>query len=113
MLGKIRMSQNVTELVNFKEFESFIQKGNVLIDFYADWCMPCLTMGPVLEELSKKFKGKIKFGKVDISENKELAQKFKISSIPNFIFLKDGKIKDQFIGAMYLEDLEAKLKKCL
>ncbi|MBM3228526.1 thioredoxin [Candidatus Pacearchaeota archaeon] len=107
------MSQNVTEIVNAKEFDLFVKKGNVLIDFYADWCMPCLTMSPVFEELSKKFKGKIKFGKVDISENRELAQKFKISSIPNFIFLKDGKIKEQFIGARYLEDFEAKLKNCL
>lgn len=107
------MSQNVTEIVNVKEFESFVKKGPVLIDFYADWCMPCLTMSPVFEELSKKFKGKIKFGKVDISENKELAQKFRISTIPNFIFLKDGKVKEQFIGTMYLEDFEAKLRKCL
>lgn len=91
------------------EFENYIKKDLVLIDFSADWCMPCLMMVPVIDELSEKLKGKIKFGKVNVEENQELAQKFDIVSLPNFILFKDGKQIEQFIGAMSSEDFEKKL----
>ncbi len=91
------------------EFEDYIKKDLVLIDFAADWCMPCLMMAPVIDELSEKLKGKIKFGKVNVEENQELAQKFDVSSLPNFILFKDGKQIEQFIGAMPSEDFEKKL----
>jgi thioredoxin 1 len=66
-------NDKVPELSNV-EFEEFTKDNIVLIDFSADWCMPCLMMEPVMDELSDKFKGKIKFGKVDVSDNQELAQ---------------------------------------
>lgn len=100
----------VTELTN-NGFEEFTKKGVVIVDFSAEWCMPCVMMGPIFEELSNKFKGKIKFGKVDIEENQDIAQKFNVSSIPNFIVFKNGKMVDQFIGSMSEEDFEEKLKK--
>jgi len=96
-----------------KEFENFISKGNALIDFYADWCMPCLMMAPIIEDLNEKFSRKVKFGKVNIDENKELARKFGVSSIPNLIMFKEGKQVNQFIGMTSLEDIEEKLKKSL
>jgi len=100
----------VKELTN-GEFEDFIKEGLVLIDFFADWCMPCMTMGPIIEEMAEKFKGKIKIGKVDVAENQALAQKFDVSSIPNFTLFKDGKIVEQFVGSLSEEDFEDKLKK--
>ncbi len=108
------MTQYVTELTG-KEFDAFTKKGQglVLVDFFAEWCMPCIMMAPVMDELGKKFKGKIKIGKVDIDENNALAQKFKVFSIPNFILFKDGEIKDRFVGSMSFEDFEEKLKKHL
>jgi len=104
--------ESVQELTNNK-FDKFIKEGVVLIDFSADWCMPCLIMAPIVEELSEKFEGKIKFGKVDVGENQEIAQKFNVSSIPNFILFKDGEVADQFVGSMSAEELEDKLKKHL
>ena len=95
------------------EFEDFTKEGTVLVDFFAGWCMPCIMMAPILDELSEKFKGKIKFAKVDIEENQDLAQKFNVASIPNFILFKDGKQIDQFIGALSAENFEEKLKKTL
>ena len=97
--------------ISKSEFDDFIKKDLVLIDFAADWCMPCLMMVPVIDELSEKFKGKIKFGKVNIEENQELAQKFDIVSLPNFILFKKGKQIEQFIGSMSSEDFEKKLDK--
>src|SRR3989338_4893290 len=102
------MSQNVSELTG-KEFDSFTKKGFVLVDFFADWCMPCLMMTPVMEDLSKKFRGKIRFARIDVDENRELAQKFRILSIPNFILFKDGGIAARFVGAMSADDFEDRL----
>jgi len=103
----------VTELSNGKDFEPFTKQGLVLVDFWAEWCMPCIMMAPVMEELNERFKGKIKFGKINVDENQPLAHKFKIFSIPNFILFKDGKPIDQFIGAMPEEDFEDRLRKHL
>ena len=96
------------ELTNGK-FEEFTKKGVVLIDFYADWCMPCVMMGPIVDDVGEKMNGKAKVGKVNVEDNQELAQKFNVASIPNFVILKDGKVVDQFQGSMSEEELENKL----
>ncbi|MFA6974301.1 MAG: thioredoxin [Parcubacteria group bacterium] len=98
----------VPELTN-GEFEPFIKKGLVLVDFFAEWCMPCVMMGPVVDELATKFKGKIKFGKVNIEDNNILAQKLGVRSIPNFILFKEGKQIENFVGTMPSEDFEERL----
>ncbi|MGA2130114.1 MAG: thioredoxin [Candidatus Pacearchaeota archaeon] len=105
-------TKGVTELSG-NEFPDFTKKGTVLVDFFADWCMPCLMMAPVMEELSEKFTGKIKFAKINVDENQQISHKFKVMSIPNFILFKDGKPIDQFIGSMPMEDFEEKLKRHL
>ena len=101
--------ENVADLSG-KEFEPYIKHGMVLVDFYADWCMPCVMMAPIMEELSGKFKGKIKFAKINVDDNQNIAQKFGVMSIPNFVLFKDGKKVSQFVGAMAEEDFEKKLK---
>ncbi|MFH1801419.1 MAG: thioredoxin [archaeon] len=106
------MAERVPELTN-NSFEEFVKQGFVLIDFFAEWCMPCLMMSPVIDELSEKFKKEIKFGKVNVGDNPAIAQKFRVSSIPNFTLFKDGKVVQQFIGAMSAEDFEEKLKNYL
>ncbi|MFC1682411.1 thioredoxin [Nanoarchaeota archaeon] len=100
---------SVPELTN-GEFKDFVSEGFVLVDFFAEWCMPCLMMSPVLDELSEKFDGRIKFGKINVEENSEIAQKFNVSSIPNLVLLKDGEVVDSFVGAISAEDLEEKLR---
>ncbi|MCL5018470.1 MAG: thioredoxin [Candidatus Pacearchaeota archaeon] len=105
-------NDSVPELTS-KEFDDFTKKGLVFIDFFAEWCMPCVMMAPIVDEVSEKFKGKIKFGKVNVSDNEALAGKFGVSSIPNFVLLKDGKKVEQFVGAMDADELEHKLKKLI
>jgi len=95
------------------EFEELVKKDFVLIDFFAGWCMPCVMMGPVIDELSEKFAGKIHFGKVNVENNQELARKYQVSSIPNFILFKKGEIVEQFAGSIGVEDFEDKLNKFL
>jgi thioredoxin 1 len=104
------MVESATELSE-KEFSSFIKKGIVLIDFFAEWCMPCVMMAPILEDVAKELKNKIKIGKINVSDHQALAGKYDVSSIPNLILFRDGKQIDQFIGAMSEDELVEKLKK--
>ena len=85
----------------------------VMIDFYAEWCGPCRMMSPIVEEFAKDYEGKVKIGKVNVDEERALAMKFGIQSIPCFVFIKDGKVTDTVVGAMPKEALEEKLKKAL
>jgi thioredoxin 1 len=104
-------NDKVPELTN-GEFDEFMKKqGIAFVDFFAEWCMPCVMMAPIIDELHEKFHGKIRFGKVNVDDNKEIAQKFNIMSIPNMIVFKDGKKIEQFIGAISQDELEAKLGK--
>jgi len=109
---KMANNDKVPELTN-GEFDEFIKKDVAFVDFFAEWCMPCLMMSPIIDELNEKFKGKIKFGKVNVDDNKQIAQKFNIMSIPNMIVFKNGKQVEQFIGAIGQEELETKLKKLM
>lgn len=104
------MTEKVVELSG-KKFDEFVKSGLVFIDFFAEWCMPCVMMGPIVEEVSEKFSKKIKFGKVNVGENESLARKFNVSSIPNFVLLKDGKVIENFVGGMEADELERRLKK--
>lgn len=97
---------------NFEE-EVLASKEPVLIDFYADWCGPCKMMAPVVEKLAKEYEGKIKVGKVNIDEELELAQKYRVASIPTFIIFKDGEAKNTYIGAMSAAELTEKIEQIL
>ncbi len=100
----------VPELTN-GEFDSFAKDGLVFLDFFAEWCMPCTIVGPIVEELSQKFKGKIKFGKVNVDESSKIAQRFDVSSIPTFILLENSEVVERMSGAMTHEELSELLEK--
>ena len=75
-----------------KNFNEFIQKYPLsMIDFWAPWCAPCRTMAPRLRRLSKIYKGKVAFGKLDTQKNPDIAKKYKIMGIPHFGFFSYGK----------------------
>jgi len=99
----------VEEIASMQEFEKFVASGTAVIDFFTDWCMPCVMLSPILEELAKKHK-KIRFGKVNAEEMPELAAKFKIMSVPTLVIFKEGKEADRITGAVSAETIEEKLK---
>lgn len=80
------------------EFEKEIKSGVTLVDFYADWCGPCRTLGPVLEQVAKDVKGKAVVGKIDIDNEQKTATQFQITSVPTMILFKNGKEIGRLIG---------------
>jgi thioredoxin 1 len=92
-------------------FDAQVLKASapVLVDFWAEWCMPCKILGPTIDELADSYKGKALVGKVDIDANQEIAMKFGISAIPTVIIFKDGQPAKKFVGLTKKEDLAAAL----
>ncbi|PWJ51487.1 thioredoxin [Faecalicatena contorta] len=83
-----------------QNFEQEVMQSDkpVLVDFYADWCGPCKTMSPIVEEISKE-KTDAKVCKLNIDEEMEIAQKYGVMSIPTFIVFKDGQVTKKDMGA--------------
>lgn len=82
----------------------------VLVDFYADWCMPCKMIAPILEELASELKGKLVIAKINVDENPRAAMEYQAMSIPTLILFKNGKPVDRIVGALPKPALLARLK---
>lgn len=91
-----------------ENFAAETAKGLVLVDFWAEWCGPCQGMMPTLAELEKTG---VKVGKINIEEQGDLAAEYRVMSIPTLMWMKDGKIVDQMIGAQDLATLTATAEK--
>lgn len=102
----------VKEIHNEKQFNDAVKKDIAIIDFWAEWCMPCIALAPVFESLSEKFKN-ITFAKVNVDDNAGLAEKFDIDAIPCLLVFRKGRLVDRIIGARGKEELEKQLKKLL
>jgi len=81
-----------------------------VIDFWAEWCGPCRAIGPVIEELSKEYAGKVKIGKINVDVNPNTSVNYGITSIPAILFIKDGKVVDKQIGAVPKSVLDKKIQ---
>jgi thioredoxin 1 len=81
-----------------------------VVDFWAEWCGPCRAIGPVVEELSKEYAGKVNIGKVNVDQNPQVSMQYGITSIPAILFIKGGQIVDKQIGAVPRSVLEKKIQ---
>jgi thioredoxin 1 len=107
-------SEGKTVDLSDSTFNSMVSKpGVTVVDFWAPWCGPCRFVSPVVEELASEYRGKARFGKVNVDENPGVSNQFMIRSIPTIMFFRDGKMVDMQIGAVPKPMLEAKLKKAL
>ncbi|MBN2017355.1 MAG: thioredoxin [Candidatus Cloacimonetes bacterium] len=85
-----------------ENFDTIVNSGKVvLVDFWAEWCMPCKMIGPVIDELANEMDtDKVTITKCDVDSQRNIAVKFSITSIPSILFFKDGKVMDQIVGAV-------------
>lgn len=83
-----------------KTFEEDVLASDevTLVDFWAEWCGPCLALGPTIEELAKEYDGKAKIGKLNVDNNPETAMKYGVRSIPTLLLIKGGEVVEKFVG---------------
>jgi thioredoxin 1 len=104
------MSSEVTlTTANFTS-EVLDSKIPVLVDFWAEWCMPCRMIAPSVAQLSETYNGKIKVGKVNVDDEGDIASQYGIISIPTLMVFKDGKIAKQKVGALPKHEIEGLFK---
>jgi thioredoxin 1 len=97
---------------NFKDVV-LQSKSPVVVDFWAQWCAPCLAAAPILEELSKEYDGKIGFAKIDVDSNSPLAVKYGITAIPTMLIFKGGQPVQQILGYRPKKELKKVLDEVL
>lgn len=88
------------KIVNKNEFNAVVEKGVVMVDFFATWCGPCKMLSPVLEDVANEMAGKAEIVKVDIDESADLASQFGIMAVPTMLIFKDGQVVKQLQGFM-------------
>ncbi len=90
--------KNLIKHFTDNEFQNQIKKGVTLVDFHANWCGPCRTLAPVLEQVAKEIQGKAIIAKIDIDSEQKTATQFQITSVPTMILFKDGKEIGRLVG---------------
>ena len=93
------MADNVTEF-NDQNFEAEVLKSDkpVLVDFWAEWCMPCRMLAPTIEKIATDYAGKVMVGKIDTDSNRDVSIRYGISAIPTVILFRNGQVAQKFVG---------------
>ena len=96
------MSGGATHVVSDANFEAEVLKSSepVFVDFFAEWCGPCKAMAPALEQVAAEMKGKVKVVKLDVDQNPDVTQKYRIQAMPTLMIFKDGQVAAQRVGAL-------------
>ena len=106
------VAKNDSEMeITDNEFNELINNSHkiVVVDFFSEWCMPCLMIAPIIDELSEEMK-EIKFTKINVDSNQRISRKYRVSNIPCLIIFKEGQEVGRVIGAQPIEEIREKIK---
>ena len=104
----------MAKIIDSAAYDELVASGKpFVIDFWAEWCGPCRSLTPIIEELAEEYEGKVVIGKCDVEENDDITMKYGVRNIPTIIFLKGGEVVDKQVGACSKEALAAKIEKLL
>lgn len=105
-----KMDNTEPLMVGDTDFEDTINKNDlVVVDFWAPWCGPCRMVGPILDELAKKYSGMVTIAKMNVDENQKTPQSLGVMGIPTIVFFKGGEEVDRVVGALPKEALDKKI----
>ncbi len=106
-----KMPKHVTE----KDFQMEVLESDipVMVDFWAEWCFPCKTIAPLVDELSKEYSGKLKVVKVDVDSSNRIAADYMIMSIPSLLIFKEGKVVETIRGAVNKKTIQGHIERIL
>ena len=93
---------DATPFVSDADFDKEVLQSSepVIVDFFAEWCGPCKAMAPALEQVAAELKGKVKVVKLDVDQNPDTTQKYRIQAMPTLMVFKDGQVAEQRVGAL-------------
>ncbi len=113
MSKHLTKSSFLEKVFNFEENKEWKFEGDLpcLIDFYAEWCQPCKIVGPIIDELSEEYKGKVNFYKINTEQEQELAGAFGIQSIPSLLFVPMNDKPQMAMGALPKEKFKEIIEK--
>ncbi len=97
------------EITNENYAEVMASGQPIVIDFWAEWCGPCRTIAPIIEELAAEYEGKVVIGKCDVDSCDDIVAEYKVRNIPTVVFIKDGAQVDKVVGATSKETLKSKI----
>ncbi len=100
------MAEQVSTLTD-QNWDAEVMKASqpVLVDFWAEWCVPCKTLSPILETVAKQFAGKLRVGKINVEENNDVPFRYNITTLPTLLLMKGGQVSEQRVGLMSRDNL--------
>lgn len=107
------MNQPVFIDINFVNWENYLKEGLILVDFWAEWCTACTAQDKIYSEIAEELKGQLRIGKINVNDNRMLAEQFGVRNIPYLMLLKDGKPVMQMPGIQSKPYLISQIKKHL
>ena len=104
------MALNITN----ENYEAIVAESKPLvIDFWAEWCGPCRTIAPIVEELAEEYADRVNIGKCDVDSSDDVVAVYRVRNIPTLVFIKNGQVVDKHVGAITRSDLVAKIEAML